>query len=160
LTFKEGQVAEINLHAAQWIRTVGDAIHDGRTIIIDYGAEANELYAAHRMRGTLMCYRRHQAYDNPFIYAGEQDITAHVDFTACIDAASTAGFTSTKLQTQRDFMVEQGILEKLQNHFDLNPFSEAAKKNRAIRQLLLSDQMSELFKVLILTKDKRLLRPK
>jgi SAM-dependent MidA family methyltransferase len=161
LTFKEGQVAEINLHASQWIRTVANAMHDGRLIIIDYGAEASELYAAaHRMRGTLMCYRQHQAYDNPFIYAGEQDITAHVDFTACIDAASTAGFTSSKLQTQRDFMVEQGILGKLQNHFDLDPFSEAAKKNRAIRQLLLSDQMSELFKVLILTKDQRLRRPK
>jgi SAM-dependent MidA family methyltransferase len=160
LTFKEGQIAEINLHTAQWIQTVADAIHDGRMIIIDYGAEENELYGAHRMRGTLMCYRQHQAYDNPFIYAGEQDITAHVDFTACVDAASTAGFTNSKLQTQRDFMVEQGILEKLQNHFDQNPFSEAAKKNRAIRQLLLSDQMSELFKVLILTKDKRLSRPK
>ncbi|SEB41541.1 SAM-dependent methyltransferase [Paenibacillus sp. GP183] len=154
LTFKEGQVAEINLHASQWIRTVANAMHDGRMIIIDYGTEASELYAAHRMRGTLMCYRKHQAYDNPFIHSGEQDITAHVDFTACIEAASTAGFTRSKLQTQRDFMVEQGILEKLQNHLDLDPFSEAAKKNRAIRQLLLSDQMSELFKVLILTKDK------
>jgi SAM-dependent MidA family methyltransferase len=153
LTFKEGQIAEINLHAAEWLRMVAKAIHDGRMIIIDYGAEVDELYAAHRTRGTLMCYRQHQAYDNPFIYAGEQDITAHVDFTACVEAASTAGFTSSKLQTQRDFLVEQGILEKLQDHFDLNPFSEAAKKNRAIRQLLLSDQMSELFKVLILTKD-------
>jgi SAM-dependent MidA family methyltransferase len=125
-------------------------------IIIDYGAEEDELYAAHRMRGTLMCYRQHHAYDNPFIHVGEQDITSHVNFTACIDAASSAGFTGSKLQTQRDFLVEQGILEKLQAHFDLNPFGEAAKKNRAIRQLLLSDQMSELFKVLILIKDKQL----
>jgi SAM-dependent MidA family methyltransferase len=156
LTFKEGQIAEINLYAAQWIRTIADAIHDGRMIIIDYGAEEDELYAAHRIRGTLMCYRQHHAYDNPFIHVGEQDITSHVNFTACIDAASSAGFTGSKLQTQRDFLVEQGILEKLQAHFDLNPFGEAAKKNRAIRQLLLSDQMSELFKVLILIKDKQL----
>jgi SAM-dependent MidA family methyltransferase len=150
----EGQVAEINLHAMEWIAGIAASIGDGRLIIIDYGDRAEELYAPHRMQGTLMCYRQHQAYDNPFIYAGEQDLTAHVDFSACVQAALAAGFTGVTLQTQSEFLVEQGILDKLQNHFDPNPFSEAAKKNRAIRQLLLSDQMSELFKVLILTKKK------
>jgi SAM-dependent MidA family methyltransferase len=149
---QEGQVAEINVHAMEWIARIAAGIGDGRLIIIDYGDRAEELYAPHRMQGTLMCYRQHQAYDNPFIYAGEQDLTAHVDFSACIQTALTAGFTGFSLQTQCKFLVEQGILDKLQNHFDPNPFSEEAKKNRAIRQILLSDQMSELFKVLILTK--------
>jgi SAM-dependent MidA family methyltransferase len=152
LALREGQIAEINLDASDWIRAIAESLDVGRMIIIDYGEQAEELYAAHRMQGTLLCYRHHQAYDNPFIYTGEQDITAHVDFTACIRDAAAAGFSGATLQTQREFLVEQGILHKLQNHFDPNPFSETAKKNRAIRQLLLSDQMSELFKVLILLK--------
>ncbi|MBP1992813.1 class I SAM-dependent methyltransferase [Paenibacillus eucommiae] len=148
----EGQIAEINLAAMDWIGSVARRIGEGQLILIDYGDTAEELYAGHRMRGTLMCYRKHLAYDDPFIYVGEQDITAHVNFSACVAAGEAEGMTALKLQTQREFLVEQGILEKLMNHFDPDPFSPVAKKNRGIRQLLLSDQMSELFKVLILTK--------
>lgn len=147
-----GQVLEINLQAGEWIRTVASCIKKGQVIIIDYGDQAEELYGMHRMMGSLMCYRKHQAQDNPFQHVGEQDITAHVDFSYCMKAALDAGFTEPRLQTQREFLMEQGIFEKLQNHFDPNPFSEVSKKNRAIRQLLLSDQMSELFKVLVLNK--------
>jgi SAM-dependent MidA family methyltransferase len=152
LTGISGQVFEINLQARDWIRSVASCIRTGQVILIDYGDKAEELFAPHRMRGTLMCYRKHQAHDNPFVYVGEQDITAHVDFSSCMQAAFAAGFTEQKLQTQREFLIEQGIMEKLQDHIDPNPFSEASKKNRAIRQLLLSDQISELFKVLILNK--------
>ncbi|MHC0615429.1 class I SAM-dependent methyltransferase [Paenibacillus sp. GCM10027628] len=148
----EGQIAEVNLAAETWIDAVAKQVKSGCCIIIDYGDCEKELYAAHRHRGTLMCYRKHQAHDNLLIAQGEQDITSHVNFTSCIDAAERGGFTSCTLQTQREFLVEQGILLKLQDHFDPNPFSDVSKRNRAIRQLLLSDQMSELFKVLIAKK--------
>ncbi|TXK77131.1 class I SAM-dependent methyltransferase [Paenibacillus sp. N3.4] len=147
-----GQIAELNLEAEVWMGQIAGQILSGSCLIIDYGDVEEELYAAHRQLGTLMCYRNHQAGDNPFVYQGEQDITAHVNFTGCQDAAINHGFTVCKLQTQREFLVEQGILQKLQDHYDPNPFSEVSKRNRAIRQLLLSDQMSELFKVCIATK--------
>jgi SAM-dependent MidA family methyltransferase len=146
------QIVEVNLAADTWIYNIANRICDGQVILIDYGDTAEELYARHRHLGTLMCYRKHQASDNPLIYQGEQDITAHVNFTACIRAGRNAGFSEHKLTTQREFLVNQGILHKLQDNYDPNPFSEAAKRNRSIRQLLVSDQMSELFKVLILTK--------
>ncbi|MBD0379157.1 class I SAM-dependent methyltransferase [Paenibacillus sedimenti] len=148
----EGQVAELNLAAEAWVGSVAAHMISGSCMIIDYGDREEELYAAHRHQGTLLCYRKHQAHDNPFIALGEQDITSHVNFTSCIDSAHRSGFTTCTLQTQREFLVEQGILQKLQDHFDPNPFSEVSKRNRAIRQLLLSDQMSELFKVFIAKK--------
>jgi SAM-dependent MidA family methyltransferase len=48
--------------------------------------------------------------------------------------------------------VESGILEKLSAHAITDPFHPTVRRNRAIRQLLLSDGMSELFKVQIFIK--------
>lgn len=146
---REGQLFELNTDAASWIRSVAERLNPGALITIDYGDTADELYGPHRMRGTLMCYRKHQAHDDPYVHIGEQDMTAHVNFSACIQAGIEAGLTQWTLQTQRAFLVENGILDQLQAHDGRDPFSPEARANRAIRQLLLSDQMSELFKVLI-----------
>jgi len=152
LALREGQIAEWNPVAAKWVERMANQVERGEMLVIDYGAESTELYAEHRMAGTLMCYRRHQAHDNPYIHVGEQDITAHVDFTSCMQAARRTGCTQVSLRTQRQFLVEQGILNKLQAAPWGDPFSAEAKLNRAIRQIVLSDGMSELFKVMIARK--------
>jgi SAM-dependent MidA family methyltransferase len=152
ITLREGQTAEINLAAVQWISELAHWLEQGDIVTIDYGDIAAEIYGSHRMKGTLLCYKDHRAYDNPYIHSGEQDITAHVNFSACIHAGLEAGIEEWKLQTQREFLVEAGILNLLQDNFSGDPFGPVAKRNRAIRQLLISDQMSELFKVLIQTK--------
>ncbi|GIP36376.1 class I SAM-dependent methyltransferase [Paenibacillus sp. J2TS4] len=148
----DGQTAEINLEADDWIRLQAARLEEGSLVTVDYGDLAEELYSPHRMNGTLMCYRNHAAMDQPLEYPGEQDLTAHVNFTACIRAGVEEGIEEWNLMTQKQFLVEQGILELLQNHSGSDPFGPEARRNRAVRQLLLSDQMSELFKVLIQTK--------
>jgi len=145
----ERQVIEVNLQAYDWIRTVASRIRNGLVITIDYGGPEEELYAPHRMEGTLLCYRQHRASGDPYCFPGEQDITSHVNFSACIEAGKLGGIREWSLETQKRFLVEQGILEELRDHAAHDPFSAEARRNRAIRQLLLSDQMSELFKVLI-----------
>ncbi|HZG76967.1 MAG TPA: SAM-dependent methyltransferase, partial [Paenibacillus sp.] len=110
------------------------------------------LFGPHRMNGTLLAYRRHSAGENWFDAPGEQDLTAHVNFEWCAAVAAEAGFVDIAVQSQKTFLVEQGILTKLTNHDGADPFSPEARANRAIRQLLLSDGMSELFKVMTMTK--------
>jgi SAM-dependent MidA family methyltransferase len=149
---EEGQRLEVNLEALEWTSRVTSKLQQGQVMVVDYGDESHELYAPHRMRGTLICYRNHQAAEQPYAYQGEQDITAHVNFTACRRAGLEAGAQQAVLCNQREFLLQQGILDRLQETFGLDPFGPEAKRNRAIRQLLLSDQMSELFKVLILKK--------
>jgi SAM-dependent MidA family methyltransferase len=148
---EEGQFIEINLDAPQWLRKVAGQLTDGQIITIDYGDVGEELYAAHRLNGTFRCYRNHRAYHDPYLFPGNQDMTSHVNFSACIRAVLGTGFDS-RLMTQKQFLLECGILDRLQNHEALDPFSPVSRRNRAIRQLLLSDGMSELFKVLIQTK--------
>lgn len=152
ISLAEGQTIEINPAAADWIAKMGRWLKSGHLVTIDYGDTAKELYAPHRFAGTLMCYYRHRAHDNPYIHLGEQDITAHVNFSACIRAGREAGFNDWSLRTQRQFLLETGILEELRDHVSADPFSPVVRRNRAIRQLLLGDRMGELFKVLIQTK--------
>ncbi|TDF96813.1 SAM-dependent methyltransferase [Paenibacillus piri] len=149
----EGQRLELNLAASAWIRQIAGAIRSGQLVTIDYGDRAEELYAPHRMQGTLMCYRNHLANDNPYADPGHQDITSHVDFSGLIRDGGAAGLRLAHYMTQKQFLVENGLLQKLQDTASQDPFSPAARRNRAVRQLLLSDQMSELFKVLIQKKD-------
>ncbi|XEC96854.1 class I SAM-dependent methyltransferase [Paenibacillus tarimensis] len=148
----EAQETEVNLEAERWLTDLGTKIKNGCLVLIDYGDTADELRASHRMKGTLLCYRRHQAADDPFQTPGEQDITAHVNYSACRSAAEAAGWSVVYYQTQKQFLVDHGILELLSDYGGSDPFSPEARRNRAIRQLLLSDGMSESFKVMVLRK--------
>ncbi|MUT66210.1 class I SAM-dependent methyltransferase [Paenibacillus sp. NEAU-GSW1] len=149
----EGQVTEIALAAVDWLEELGKRIAGHcRLILIDYGHEADEYASPHRMNGTLLCYSGHMASDSPFERPGSQDLTAHVPFTALRRAAEESGWETVYYDTQKQFLIDNGALELLQNDDSFNPFSETAKRNRAVRQLLLSDGMSESFKVLVLAK--------
>ncbi|CAM4509301.1 SAM-dependent MidA family methyltransferase [Paenibacillus endophyticus] len=152
IVLKEGQRTEIHADAAEFLTKLSHVLARSRLIIIDYGHEAAEYTAEHRMDGTLLCYWRHTVGDNPYIRAGEQDITSHVPFSFIRNEAEENGWKTKGYMTQKQFLLENGVLELLQNHHNPDPFSEEARKNRAIRQLLLSDQMSESFKVMILDK--------
>lgn len=152
IELRDGQEVEVNLAAEDWIAQLGEGINEGAVILIDYGHSAKELAAPYRMRGTLMCYRNHIAHEDPFIAIGDQDITAHVNFTACERAALSAGWRVEYYGTQRQFLLDQGVLDDLMPHDGSNPFGEVARRNRAIRQLLLGDGMSETFKVMVLRK--------
>ena len=149
---QEGQWIEWNPMASAWIAQIANKLTDGLLVLIDYGEEEEQLYAPSRMNGTLLCYFRHQAHDNPYVNIGQQDITAHVDFTACMEAGVAAGLQVETFETQQKFLIRLGIIERLQAHTESDPFHPIVKRNRAIRQLLLGDSMADVFKVVSLTK--------
>ncbi|RJE90785.1 SAM-dependent methyltransferase [Paenibacillus sp. 1011MAR3C5] len=153
ICLRDGQITELCPGARDWLLQLGRLLHAGdRVMLIDYGHEAEEYAAEHRMQGTLMTYSRHQASDSPFLSAGERDITAHVSFSFIRSSAEEAGFRVDYYDTQKQFLLDNDIFELLGSHDGSNPFGEEAKRNRAVRQLLLSDGMSESFKVMIVEK--------
>ncbi|WP_235427241.1 SAM-dependent methyltransferase [Cohnella kolymensis] len=152
ISLLDNQTIEVNLDAADWIAEVGSSLGNAIVVLIDYGDEAGELSAPYRMEGTLLCYYKHRAHDNPYLMPGEQDLTSHVNFTHIRQAAVRAGWHELWYGTQKKFLVESGVLEKLSTHTIADPFHPVVRRNRSIRQLLLSDGMSELFKVQILAK--------
>ncbi len=57
-------------------------LNRGYVLTVDYGYPARELYNPHRKNGTLLAYRDHKVSENYYDVPGEQDLTAHVNFTA------------------------------------------------------------------------------
>lgn len=149
----EGQTAEFGSEGAKWTARLAALLGRALLVLIDYGDSTLELTGAHRMNGTLLCYENHRAYDDPFRRPGEADLTAHVDFDLVRRHASEAGWRELWYGTQKWFLVESGVMAKLTAHGISDPFHPVVRRNRAIRQLLLSDGMSELFKVQIWAKE-------
>ena len=147
----EGNRAEANLAAPIWMRHVGQRIEKGFAITIDYGYPAEELYAPYRRDGTLMCYHRHQADDNPYDRVGEKDITAHVDFTALQKAGGEVGLNTLRFGEQYRFLLALGFFEELVR---LEAAATDEKEARALRltlkNLIMPESgMGETFKVLV-----------
>ena len=147
----EGNRAEVNLEAVRWMRQVARLLGRGFVLTIDYGYPAAELYAPFRRTGTLMCYHRHSAGEDPYRRLGHQDITAHVDYTALQQAGEEEGLESLYFGEQYRFLMGLGFLEELMR---LEALESDPKKAQALRMclknlILPGTGMGETFKVLV-----------
>lgn len=105
---EEGQRMEVNLAAVHWIHSLGQKLVRGFALTIDYGDLAERLYSPHRPRGTLLAYRGHVPSEDFFSAPGEQDLTAHVNFSALIEAGTEVGLSFTGFTTQERFLMALG----------------------------------------------------
>ncbi len=97
---------EVCPEAENWWRTAAGMLQHGKLLTLDYGLAAQELFHPARPHGTLRAYYRHRAGTDPLTRPGEQDLTAHVHFTALQTAGEAAGLTTEALVTQAKFLTE------------------------------------------------------
>jgi SAM-dependent MidA family methyltransferase len=143
--------SEVNPVAEALVEDIGRRMAGGALLAIDYGFPAAEYYHPQRDRGTLMCHYRHRAHEDPFLWPGLTDITAHVDFTAMAEAGERAGLAVTGFAAQAPFLMGCGILDALAAAGP--PDSVAYLRAAAPVQRLLSPaEMGELLKVLALAR--------
>jgi SAM-dependent MidA family methyltransferase len=149
-----GQRAEINLAAPRWLETVARSMVRGFVLTIDYGYTAAELYAPLRKNGTLLCYYRHRVEENPYIRAGLQDMTSHVDFTTLMERGEELGLTKIWFGEQYRFLMGAGMLEEMMALEARAASEEERLKNRLILKKLILPEggMGDTFKVLIQAK--------
>ncbi|MBC7837899.1 MAG: SAM-dependent methyltransferase, partial [Nitrospiraceae bacterium] len=139
----EGYRTEVNLLAMDWMEQVGRRMDRGFVLTVDYGHTAQDLYGSDRKDGTFLCYFRQQANDEPFIRVGEQDMTAHVDFSSLAVVGETHGLQVTGFTNQMSFLMGLGVEKMIEK---LEPDSS---EFRAAIHLLKPNGMGSIFKVLI-----------
>lgn len=146
----EGQKAEVNLKALDWIERVGRCLKQGFVLTIDYGYLAEELYAPYRQEGTFLCYFKHQISENPYERLGGQDMTSHVNFTGLIRSGEEAGLMLTGFVPQYRFLIGLGVLEEMEIMGRELPEIDALNLRLSIKHLIEPETgMGEVFKVLI-----------
>lgn len=146
---EEGGRVELSLAAVEWINKLAGVLAKGYLLTVDYGYLADGVASGALCKGTLRGYRAHQLINNPYLYPGEQDLTADVNFSLLIEMGKKVHFEPLLFESQRKFLLRLGILEELVEGA-ADPFSAGARKNRAIRQLLLDEAgMGERFCVLL-----------
>jgi len=149
---EEGERVEAGLEAQRWMHRIAGAVERGFVVVIDYGYVREELLAG-RHRGTIMCYRQHSASDNPYEAPGEQDITAHVNFTALRAAGEQAGLECLGLVTQAQFLMGIGEQTQFADAFEDAHFpQERAKRALQLKHLATPAGMGETFDVLAMAK--------
>jgi SAM-dependent MidA family methyltransferase len=143
------QRIEVPIRAQSWMLEIAHSIARGLVITIDYGYTRDQQLAG-RHRGTLMAYRRHSISNDPYEAPGEQDITAHVDFTALAAACEHSGMRCERLLTQSQFLMGIGERNQFADAFeDCRVPQERAKVALQLKHLITPDGMGENFKVLI-----------
>ncbi len=144
-----GERIEVPILAQNWMQQIASAIERGLLLVIDYGYTRNEQLAG-RYRGTLMAYRHHSASSDPYQAPGEQDLTAHVNFTALAAACEQAGMTCEKLLTQSQFLMGIGEGNQFADAFeDCRIPQERAKVALQLKHLVTPVGMGENFQVLM-----------
>jgi SAM-dependent MidA family methyltransferase len=150
ITLEDGQQADVCLETCDWIENAGRALERGFVLTIDYGHEARALYSEHHNRGTLLAYRDHSVSENILDAPGEQDLTAHVNFTAVDLWGRRAGLVRTGLVTQSQFLVALGRGNEFGDLYD--PGQTEMEKLRArllLKNLIHPEGLGEKFQVLI-----------
>lgn len=142
----EGYTTEVNLRAEDWIRDLAGRLDQGYVITIDYGHERDAYFAPHRRDGTLMCHYRHKAGSDPFIRVGQQDITAHVEFSSIMEAGKDAGLETILFRDQSQYLLECG--KELLEEITTRDAGRWSPDRNSLHQLTHPALMGHTFKIL------------
>jgi SAM-dependent MidA family methyltransferase len=136
---------EIGLAGLDWIEALAPKLERGVVLVSDYGFPRRDYYALGRNAGTLQCYSAHRVLSSPLEEVGENDITAHVDWTNLAKRAEKCGLHLAGFTDQHHFLT--GLLS---SYPDLA--SAGMQKSRALQTLLHPELLGTKFQFLALTK--------
>ncbi|OUL24964.1 class I SAM-dependent methyltransferase [Nostoc sp. 106C] len=135
--YTDGYRSEINLAALDWLSIVADRLQCGYVLTIDYGYPASRYYNPRRSQGTLKCYYHHRHHDNPYINIGQQDITAHVDFTALERWGDRCGLDKVGFTQQGLFLMALGLGSRIAAlSYQEQSISQLLQRRESLHELL------------------------
>ncbi|HEX3529447.1 MAG TPA: SAM-dependent methyltransferase [Thermoanaerobaculia bacterium] len=141
-TLQPGQVADLAPGWRPLYAELARRLGRGLLVTCDYGYQRDRLLDARvRRHGTLAAYTRQRVHRNPFVKIAEQDLTAHVDLTALLEAGEAEGLTTLALTRQSFWLAACGLFTDLQD--------APLEQRRAAMALLDGEGMGEDIRVLV-----------
>jgi SAM-dependent MidA family methyltransferase len=136
-SYPNGYRSEINLAALDWLTTVSQKLSHGYVLTIDYGYTAAQYYSLQRRQGTLQCYYQQAHHEDPYWAVGQQDITAHVNFTALEQQGKNLGLQHISCVQQGLFLMALGLGDRLTlNAASAINFMEILRRREALHALI------------------------
>ena len=146
---EKGHRSEINLEIKNWLGEINRVLTEGFILTIDYGYSSEDYYSEDRNRGTLLCYHEHQVTEDPYQNTGEQDITAHVNFSSVKKWGDELGINTIGFCPQGAFLVSLGIDEVIAEIHKIHKNSDYPFEVARIKKLILPGTMGETHKAII-----------
>ena len=150
VSLQEGQKAEVNLRAQDWMERLGQCLKRGFVLTIDYGSLAEDLFAPYRHEGTLLGYYKNEVSENPYERVGAQDLTSHVNFTGLVRSGVRAGLSFTGIVPQYRFLISLGFIDEMAAMEKNLSEIDGLRLRLSLKHLIDPEAgMGEAFKVLI-----------
>jgi len=141
VVLEKGYRTEVNLGIKDWLGEVEAALSRGYLLTVDYGYSSRDYYSEDRSRGTLLCYHRHELNEDPLALVGEQDITAHVNFSSLKKWGEESGLTAAGYCSQGMFLLSLGIDEEIKRlHSESGDYASELGR---IKQLIMPQGLGE-----------------
>ena len=142
----EAFTTEICPTATQWWTNASNFLSKGKLVAIDYGLLAEEFFVPERSNGTLRAFFRHHSTSDLLARPGEQDITAHVNFSALEKTGEVAGLKTDSLISQSKFLT--AIAEQTWTRAER--FGEwDARRRKQFQTLTHPEHLGRSFRVLV-----------
>jgi SAM-dependent MidA family methyltransferase len=100
----EGQVADVCLDLADWVKHLARRLERGAALVMDYTASPP--------RDSLLTYFRHTMGSDPLVRLGQQDISVHVDLRTLVRLAIADGLRAGAT-AQRGLLLNLGFEQVL-----------------------------------------------
>lgn len=160
IVLEQGQFADISLEWSQLYEEMARGSSTGLIVTFDYGMRGDKLFRSRMRRyGTAAAYRRQRVSRDLLANPGQQDLTAHVNFSDLEAAGALHGFQTLFFDSQAKFLLALGVTE----HELFAPLGEVETtmaravelldaRDRA-RRLVLPDGIGEEIRVLVQGKE-------
>jgi len=154
---RDGQFVDVSLDWESLYEEICGFVTRGLIVTFDYGYPEKQLFSGRiRQFGTAAAYSGHQVSRDLLARAGEQDLTAHINFSDLERAGERSGFKTLFFDRQAKFLLAAGATE----HELLAPLDdvragtadealEVRQQREDARRLILPDGIGEDIRVLV-----------
>jgi SAM-dependent MidA family methyltransferase len=131
--------------AENWWRDAANILEHGWLMTADYGLTTEQIFSPTRTNGTARAFFQHHASNDLLANVGEQDITAHVNFSAIRKVGEEAGLITEFFNSQSKFLTE--ILAKAAQNNSFGKWD--SNRTRQFQTLTHPEHLGRAFRVLI-----------